>query len=320
VTVDPDLDPTRFATHRFEGRGFGQSYVRENPGGVPLLCVHGWPETKRIWWRVVEPLAAAGFEVIVPDLRGFGDSDVAPDGFGDVPSHSRDLHSLLTDGLGHDRVVLCGGDLGGPIVQDLALRFPGLVDRLVLFNSPLPYDKERMAGLATRPAREASDYFVRQGLDADGLAADLATPAQRRRYVATFYTSRFWAHPGAFMGDAPAPASAFGGTDQVDFHTEPFGDAASLRASFKAYESAFDPAQQSEPPSLRRNPDVRALLLFGPSDHVIYPAFDEMAAVVFPDHDGPHRLERCGHFVPWERPDALVEHVSRFCADLLGPG
>ena len=75
---------------------------------------------------------------------------------------------------------------------------------MVLFNSPLPYDKERMEGMRTRPAREASDYFVRQGTDADALAAELATPEQRRRYIATFYTSRFWAHPGAFLdaGDA----------------------------------------------------------------------------------------------------------------------
>jgi len=314
----PDVDPDRFAVHRFAGRSFSQAYVREGAGGVPLLCVHGWPETKRIWWRVIEPLAAAGFEVIVPDLRGFGDSEVAPDGFGDVASHSRDLHALVTEGLGHDRLVLCGGDLGGPVIQDLALRFPELVQRFVLFNSPLPYDKERMAGMASRPAREASDYFVRQGTDADRLASELATPEQRRRYIATFYTSRFWAHPGAFMGDAPAPASLFGGTDQVDFHTEPFGDAAKLRASFGAYESSFDPAKRSEPPLLSRNEAVRALLLFGPSDHVIYPAFDEMAAVVFPDHDGPHRLDDCGHFVPWEAPDELVAHVTRFCADLLG--
>ena len=314
---EPDLDPGRFAVHWFEGRGFRQAYVRENPGGVPLLCVHGWPETKRIWWRVIEPLAAAGFEVIVPDLRGFGDSEPGPDGFGDVATHSLDLHALVSDGLGHERVVLCGGDLGGPVVQDLALRFPAAAERLVLFNSPLPYDRSRMAGMRTRPPREAADYFVRQGLDADGLAADLATEAQRRRYIATFYTSRFWAHPGAFMGDAPAPASAYGGTEQVDFHTEPFGSAVSLRASLRAYESSFDPAARREPSLFARNEHVRALLLFGPSDHVIYPAFDEMAAVVFPDHDGPHRLERCGHFVPWERPDALVEHVTRFCTDLL---
>ncbi|MFZ6004023.1 MAG: alpha/beta fold hydrolase [Actinomycetota bacterium] len=315
--VQPDIDPSRFATHRFAGRGFEQAYLRENPGGVPLLLVHGWPETKRIWWKVIEPLAAAGFEVIVPDLRGFGDSDVAPDGFGDVPSHSRDLHALLTQGLGLRRAVLCGGDLGGPVIQDLALRFPELVDRLVLFNSPLPFDKERMAGLRTRPPRESSDYFLRQGTDADALASELASPAQRRRYIATFYTSRFWAHPGAFLPAGQIPSGPFGGGDTVDFHTEPFGDPDKLRSSFGGYESVFDPSKQSEPPMLARNEATRALLLFGPSDHVIYPDFDRMAAEVFPNHVGPFRLRDCGHFVQWEAPHELVSATVAFCADLL---
>ena len=74
-----------------EVRGFRQVFTHVHPGGVPLLLVHGWPETRRIWWKTIEPFAGAGFEVIAPDLRGFGDSDVAPDGFCDVPSHSRDL-------------------------------------------------------------------------------------------------------------------------------------------------------------------------------------------------------------------------------------
>ncbi|MND07167.1 hypothetical protein D3C83_289740 [compost metagenome] len=51
---------------------------------------------------------------------------------------------------------------------------------------------------------------------------------------------------------------------------------------------------------------------------MIYPAFDDMAAVVFPDHVGPIRLDRCGHFVPWEAPARLVDEVVTFCADLLG--
>ena len=315
--TDPHIDPRRFDLHRYEGRGFSQAYVREGAGGVPLLCVHGWPESKRIWWKVIEPLAMRGFDVIVPDLRGFGDSDLGPDGFHDVAAHVADLEALVTDGLGLDRVVLCGGDLGGPVIQMLALAHPALVERMVLFNSPLPFDKERMAGMASRPPMEAADYFVRQGLDADGLAADLTTPEQRRRYIATFYSSRFWAHPGAFMGDARMVFGPYGGTPEIDFHTEPFGDAGKLRASFGGYESVFDPAKQSAPARLERNEAVRTLLLYGPSDHVIYPAFDEMAAVVFPDHDGPHRLERCGHFVPWEAPDALVAHVTRFCGDRL---
>jgi pimeloyl-ACP methyl ester carboxylesterase len=296
-----DVEPGRFAVRTASPRGFAQAYVHEGVGGAgPLLLVHGWPETKRIWWKVVEPLVAAGFEVVVPDLRGFGDSETGPaDGHGDVATHSRDLHALLGH-LGHERAVLVGGDLGGPVIQDLALRFPGLCDRMVLFNSPLPYLADEMAGMRTRPPMEAADYFLRQGTDADALAAELATPGERTRYIATFYTSRFWAHPGHF--DAAALA----------FHTEPFADAAKLRASFRAYESTFSEAARAEPAMLGRNPDVRCLILFGPSDHVLYPEFDRMAAVVFPDHVGPFLLRDCGHFVPWEAPHALVSAITTF--------
>jgi pimeloyl-ACP methyl ester carboxylesterase len=305
--VSPHIDPDRFAVHHASPRGFRQAYVREGVGGVPLLCVHGWPESKRIFWKVIEPLAAAGFEVIIPDLRGFGDSDVAPDGFHDVPSHVHDVRALVRDVLGHDRVVLLGGDLGGPVVQEYALRFPDEVDRMVLFNSPLPYLREEMAGIVgTRPAREAADYFLRQGTDPDGLAAELTTAEQRRRYIATFYTSRFWAHPGAFIGEG-----------EVDFHTEPFADAAHLRASFGGYESTFNEAARSEPSQLGRNAQTRTLILHGTSDHVIYPAFDQMAAAVFADHVGPFLLRDCGHFVPWEAPHALVSGTAAFCSDLL---
>jgi pimeloyl-ACP methyl ester carboxylesterase len=316
VSVPPDIDPERFAIHRSDRRGFTQAYVRAGIGGVPLVCVHGWPESKRIFWRVIKPLADAGFEVIVPDLRGFGDSDVGSDGFHDVASHVGDVRALVHDGLGHERVVLMGGDLGGPVVQDLALRFPEWVDRMVLFNSPLPFDKERMAGMRTRPAREASDYFVRQGTDPDGLAAELDTPEQRRRYIATFYTSRFWAHPGAFVDADPAPVR-MGASATVDFHTEPFADGDKLRASFGGYESTFNPAARSAPTVLTRNERTPTLLLFGPSDHVIYPDFDRMAATVFTHHTGPFLLRDCGHFVPWEAPAALVSATRAFCGDLL---
>jgi pimeloyl-ACP methyl ester carboxylesterase len=286
-------------------RGFTQAFTHEAQGGVPLLLVHGWPETRRIWARNVEALAAVGFEVIAPDLRGFGDSDVGPDGFHDVPASSRDLHALVHDHLGHERVVAVGGDLGGPVIQDLALRFPGFVERLVIFNAPLPYDKAAMAGMDTRPSREAADYFIRQGTDADTLAAELDTADKRRRYIAAFYTSRFWAHPGGFT-DA-----------DVDFMTEPFADGAKLRASFGAYESVFSPAAQSEAPMITCPNPTHALILFGPSDHVIYPHFDRMAAVVFPDHVGPFLVRDAGHFLQWEAAPVLNSAVISFCRDLL---
>jgi pimeloyl-ACP methyl ester carboxylesterase len=300
----PPLDIDALPSATFDGRGFDLVYTRVGEGGLPVLLVHGWPETRRLYWRVIEPLAAAGFDVIVPDLRGFGDSGLPPDGFGDTPSSSRDLQALL-DSFGVDRVVLVGGDFGGAVVQDMAMRWPDLVAKLVLFNSPLPYLKDRMEGLQSRPARESTDYFVRQGTDADSLAAELATPEQRRRYISTFYTSRFWAHPGSFT------------PEEVDFHTEPFADADRLRASFRLYEAVFDESARSERPMLGRNEHTATLVLYGPSDHVIPPHFDRMAAQVFVDHTGPFLLRDCGHFVPWEAPHALVSATTAFCGDLL---
>lgn len=298
------IDPDRYAVHRFRtGPGHEIVFTREGIGGVPLVLVHGWPETRRIFWRVIDPLVAAGFEVIVPDLRGFGSSDVAADGRHDAVGCGQDLVELLAS-LGHDRVVLAGGDFGGPVIQHLAGAHPDLVDRLVIFNSPLPMDPARMPGL-TMGTPGTVDYFLRQGTDPDGLAADLATADQRRRYIATFYTSRLWAHPGAFDDDA------------VAFHAEPFADPAKLRASFGPYESAFDRDKRSGRTQWAIGLPTRTLILFGPSDKVIGPDFDRIAEIVFPNRVGPFLLRDCGHFVPWEAADRFVGATVAFCGDLL---
>ena len=71
------------------------AYTRAGEGGFPLLLLHGWPETRRIWERNIAPLAAAGFEVIAPDLRGFGDSGLAPDDAYDTATQAEDMRALL---------------------------------------------------------------------------------------------------------------------------------------------------------------------------------------------------------------------------------
>src|SRR5439155_26092693 len=112
------------------------------------------------------------------------------------------------------------------------------------FNSPLPYDAGAMADLRTRSPKEARDYYVRQGTDADGLLAELDTPEKRQRYVASFYTSRFWAHPGAFVASV-AEGEPVDEAPVVDFHTAPFADATKLRASFGPYEAVFSASARS---------------------------------------------------------------------------
>lgn len=305
------LDPTRFELRRASLDGADIAYVREGVGGFPLLLLHGWPETRRIWWRNIAPLAEAGFEVIVPDLRGFGDSGLASDDRYDVAAHARDAEALVRGEMGHDRCVVCAGDLGGLIAQDLSLRFEGLVERLILFNTIPPFlgEEYERAGLPAempRETRQASDYFRRQSRDADGLAAELDTPGRRRDYVAQMYGPRFWAAPGAFDREA------------IDFMTEPFGDPQRFRASLANYEYAGGPRTAPEPPRvLERNP-TSALVLHGPEDHVIPADFPARMEVAFPQIVGPFTVPGAGHFLMWERSGLLNRAIPAFCRDLLG--
>jgi pimeloyl-ACP methyl ester carboxylesterase len=305
------LDPAAFPVQRAEVRqGVELAFVRMGEGGYPLLLAHGWPETKRIWWRNVEPLAAAGFEVIVPDLRGFGDSSLAPDDFYDLAAHARDLHALVHDVLGHERCAAAGGDLGGAVIQDLGLRFEGLVERQCLFNTVLPiipeaYESAGIPSEIPREVRAAADYFLRQGREADELTAELDTPEKRRRYIAQFYGPRFWAAPGTFS------------RADVDLMTEPFSDSEKLRAGFGNYESALGERPLSEPPRFFEKNPIPTLVLYGPEDHVIPRDFPERCEVVFTERIGPLLVPRAGHFLQWERADLLNQTLIYFMADLI---
>lgn len=295
-----------FASHRAEVRpGVELAYWREGVGGSPLVLLHGWPETRRIWARNVGPLAAAGFDVVVPDLRGYGESGLAPDGFYDLAAHARDVFALM-GGLGHERFAAAGSDLGGGVAIDLGLRFPDAITQQVLFNCVLPILPE-LDPVGPR-TRQASDYFVRQGRDADALAAELRTPEERRRYVATFYTSRFWGTIGAFS------------REDVAWMTEPFADADKLRAGFGNYESAMGTRPLSEPPRMTERVTVPTLALYGPDDHVIYEDFPARCEAIFKELVGPFVVPRAGHFLQWERAELFNRAVVGFLRGSLAAG
>jgi pimeloyl-ACP methyl ester carboxylesterase len=306
------VDPDAFAVEHAEVRpGVSLGYIRAGAGGYPLLLVHGWPETKRIWWRNIGPLASAGYEVIVPDLRGFADSGLAPDGCYDLAAHARDMHALVHDVLGHERCAAAGGDLGGGVIQDLGLRFEGFVERQVLFNCVLPLlpAAYEAAGIASAPPpdmRMAADYFLRQGREPDALAQELDTPERRRRYVGEFYGHRFWAAPGAFT------------RADVDFMTEPFADPERLRAGWGNYESALGTRALSEAPRFFEVSAVPTLALYGPDDHVIWRQFAQMCEVAFSELIGPFVVPRAGHFLQWERAELFNRTVEYFLRELTG--
>jgi pimeloyl-ACP methyl ester carboxylesterase len=293
------LDPDAFAVARSPVRnGVSLAYVREGVGGSPLLLIHGYPETKRIWWRNIEPLAAAGFEVIVPDLRGYGDSDLAADGFYDVSAFSIDLYALVHDVLGHEHCAVVGGDVGGVVLRDLATRYPGFVERLCVFNTLVMVSDDDLAAAGIPPdephaTRQTADYFFRQGTEPDALLAELDTPERRRAWVAAMYRQRLWAAPGNFSAD------------DVDFMTEPFADADRLRAGWGTYETAFGNRAMEDVPRLFDPCPQPGLVLYGPDDNVVPRSFPDRARLGFPNCVGPFVLPNAGHFLQWEQADVL---------------
>jgi epoxide hydrolase 4 len=108
-----------------------------NNGSVVLL-LHGFPEFWYGWQKQIDPLAAAGFRVIVPDQRGYNKSS-KPSG---VRSYAlTELVSdviAIADQLGQERIFLVGHDWGAAVAWSVTLLHPNRVAKLVILNVPHP--------------------------------------------------------------------------------------------------------------------------------------------------------------------------------------
>ncbi len=106
---------------------------RGNTDGIPLVMLHGWPESSYCW-EVVAPFLREELRVIAPDLRGLGESERTLD-----PRcyQKRELAQdviAIIDQLGVKGFFLVGHDWGGAVAQEVALAIPERTRRLVLMN------------------------------------------------------------------------------------------------------------------------------------------------------------------------------------------
>src|SRR5690606_827241 len=109
---------------------------RKGGDGPPLLLLHGHPQTHVIWHRVAEPLARH-YTVIVPDLRGYGDSS-KPAGLPDHSNYSKRAMALdqiaVMRHFGYDDFFLYAHDRGARVAHRLAMVDPGVVRKLMLLD------------------------------------------------------------------------------------------------------------------------------------------------------------------------------------------
>ena len=131
-------------------------YVEAGDGPL-LVLLHGFPEFWFGWRLQIEPLAAAGFRVVVPDTRGYNLSS-KPEGFEDyaVDLLAADIRGLIGE-LGAESALLVGHDWGGSIAWTTAMNHPEVVDRLAILNAAHP--RRLQEGLKNPNQLRKSWYF-----------------------------------------------------------------------------------------------------------------------------------------------------------------
>ena len=112
-------------------------YVEAGRGPLVVL-LHGFPEFWYAWRHQIPALAAAGFHVVAPDMRGYNLSEKPPG----VAAYAfdvlvEDVRALIGH-FGAERAVVVGHDWGGGVAWGVGMNRPEVVERLIVLNAPQP--------------------------------------------------------------------------------------------------------------------------------------------------------------------------------------
>jgi len=213
----------RVEHHFVDSDGVGIHYVSLGEGPL-VVMIHGFPDYWYTWRHQMAALAH-DHRVVAMDQRGYNRSD-HPEGTEQYAMSNlvRDVIAVIRD-AGEERATVVGHDWGAAVAWQLAMRFPEVVERLVILSVPHPAgfsrelssNEEQVAD--SRYARDFQAPDSHEPLTAEGLASWVSEPLARARYVEAFRRSSFVAmmdyyranYPSATPTDAGAkaqPASA----------------------------------------------------------------------------------------------------------------
>src|SRR5262245_64233862 len=147
TAADYRIDPTRWGSAAVAAHFPGFRHLdirtsgaiirlRHGGSGPPLLLVHGNPQNHTCWYKVAAKLAEH-FHVVLPDLRGYGDSSLPEPGQDNVNFSFREMARDLIEvmqALGHERFMVAGHDRGARTAFRLVLDEPDRVSRLCLMD------------------------------------------------------------------------------------------------------------------------------------------------------------------------------------------
>lgn len=200
----------------------------ETPGRPLLLLLHGFPELAYSWRHVMRPLAASGFHVVAPDLRGYGRTTGADTRYdGDLAQFrqmnlTRDVVGLV-HALGHKRVhALVGHDFGSPVAAHATLVRPDIFPAVALMSAPFsgppalrdgtpPPAQDFVAELAAIGRKHYHWYYSTPEANGDMTGAPQGLPAFIRGYY--HHKSADWAE------NRPVPLTAWSAAELAKLPT-----------------------------------------------------------------------------------------------------
>jgi uncharacterized protein (TIGR00369 family) len=254
------------------------AYVRKGQG-PPLLLVHGIPSSSYLWRDVIDPLSAT-FDVLAPDLLGYGDSDKRMDVDLSIAAQARYMVAFM-ETLGVHQAAAAGHDIGGGVAQLMAVDEPQRVARLILIDSVV-HNNWPIADIARLKEPVWDQIMVNIDLR-DGLRKGLEAGMVTEGRV----------------------------TDElVDEWTRPFQDLGGRRAYLRAAR-ALNNRDLTGRSNHIAEIETPTLILWGANDKFLEPRWAETLKQKLRDST-VEIIDPGGHFLPLDRPDAVVEAVTRF--------
>lgn len=275
----------------------------DDAGAVVLL--HGWPGDRHDFRNVV-PLLAGRCRVVVPDLRGFGESvrfaTASPSAYA-ADAQARSVLALI-DRLAVGPAVLAGYDVGSRVAQAAARARPDLVRALVL-SPPLP-------GAGTRVLSPAAQReFWYQAFHQLPVAEQLL---EGSRGAVRAYLAHFWSHwsgPGFVPDDADLDRLA-------DSYARPGAFVESINW-YRAGSGTVALAVAEQPPAPLARIAVPTIVLWQEYDPLFPRAWSDRVEDYFADIE-VRPLDGVGHFTPLEAPDEFARAILEALPDTCPPG
>jgi pimeloyl-ACP methyl ester carboxylesterase len=238
-------------------------YVETGEGPL-IVLLHGFPEFWYGWRLQIKPLAAAGFRVVAPDLRGYNLSS-KPDGVAayDTGQLTADIRGLVQE-RGAESALLVGHDWGGTIAWATAMNHPEVVDRLAILNAAHP--RKLSQGLHHPGQLRKSWYFF-----------FFALPELPESVV----HANHWHFFRNFLDDAH-PAYT---PEEIDRYVEAWSQPGAATAMINYYRASVRQSPKHAEAQLRPI-SAPTLVIWGQGDRYLGPELAE------PDHDDVPNLDR----------------------------